>query len=219
MMKKLILPALFFLGITTTQAQDFSFGVKAGLNYTAVEGEDVPSAYGYKFGGHAGLIANIGISEMVSVNPELVFSQKGYDGGGIERTIGGGKFESDAKQHLNYIDVPLLAQVKAGNLFFEIGPTAHFLLNAKRTYTEKSKDASGNVTSNRQTDRKNTAEYKNTDFGYAAGLGFRADNGLGIGLRYNGGLKSIRETNLSTKPKWHNSAFQLSLSYMLGSGK
>ena len=213
MIKKFLVPALFVFGFTTAQAQDFNFGVKAGANYTTAEGDGVPSAYGYKFGGHVGLIGSIGISDMVSINPEVVFSQKGYDQGGAEFTIGGGKFKSDAKQNINYIDIPVLVNVKAGNLFFEIGPTAHFLLNAKETYSEKSKDASGNVTGERKTENKNTDAFESADFGYAAGLGYRADNGLGIGLRFNGGLKNIIEAQPDRKFK--NGAFQLSLSYML----
>ena len=217
-MKKIALLAFSAFTISAAQAQEFGYGVKAGANYTTVEGKDVPSSYGYKLGMHAGLIGSIGISDMVSVNPEIMYSGKGYDRGGADIDLGNGQYQSDYKQILNYIDVPVLVNVKAGNLFFEVGPSVHFLLNAKETFEEKSKDASGNVTSERSSERKNKDAFTETDFGYAAGLGYRADNGLGIGLRFNGGLKSILETPSEQKPKFHNGAFQLSLSYML-SGK
>jgi hypothetical protein len=63
---------------------------------------------------------------MFSIKPEVLYSRKGakynfkaseqfIDGNGETQTVSG---EVDAKMNFQYLDLPILAKVKAGNLFF-----------------------------------------------------------------------------------------------------
>ncbi len=112
---------------------------------------------------------------------------------------------SKLTSRLNYIDVPVLARVNAGGLFFELGPQVGFLVAAKQKA-----EVSGVTSEQNIKDRVRTV-----DFGYAAGLGYQLSNGPGIGLRYNGGFIDTRNPSGSSAVR--NSAFQLYLSYQFGS--
>jgi opacity protein-like surface antigen len=86
-----------------------------------------------------------------------------------------------------------MVRINAGGLFFEGGPTLGYLVSVKEGDTD---------------------DYKKFEFGYAAGLGYQLESGLGIGLRYQGGLTSLNDNDDASKIK--NSVFQLGLSYTLG---
>ncbi len=172
------------------QAQDgLKLGLKAGGNYASVTG-DVTDAK-YKFGFHAGGFLDYGISDFVSIRPELLFSMKGYE---AATPLG------DAEVSLNYLDLPILARINADGLFFEGGPTLGYLLSSSMEIGGKSLDG----------DDDGMAKF---ELGYAAGLGYQLPTGLGIGLRYQGGITSIFD---DSDGKARNSVFQLSLSYTLG---
>ncbi|MBA9076213.1 MULTISPECIES: porin family protein [Rufibacter] len=187
-MKKLLLFVAAFFTFSFAQAQDgLKLGLKAGVNLSNFAGDGADADY--KFGGHGGLFANFGISEMVSIQPELLFTMKGAQ-----------EKEGDitTKVKLNYIDVPVLAHINADGLFFELGPTLSFNVSSKVTMN----DEDGNEISG-DFDGVNSV-----DFGYAAGIGYQLQNGISIGLRYNGGLSDIAENS-----KTRNSNFLLSVGY------
>lgn len=197
-MKKVLLSLAVLAGaVSAAHAQEgIRFGVKAGGSLTTLSGKDVEDISS-KFGFHAGAVANFGINDMFSVQPELLYSQKGAQD----------KDNSKVKLKLNYVDVPVLLRLNADGLFFEAGPQVGFLLAAKGTDGTNSLDIKEG--------------YKSVDFGYAAGLGYQMpDGGIGVGLRYNGGFanvpKDITFGSTTTEIKARNSAFQLYLSYMFG---
>ncbi|WP_210461923.1 MULTISPECIES: porin family protein [Rufibacter] len=199
-MKKLL---FFIAALFTTyfaQAQEgIKLGIKAGGNFTNVMGDDLDDAE-YIFGFHGGLFADYGISEMVSIRPELLYSLKGFKFEGEEDGE-----EVTLKSRLSYIDVPILAHINAGGLFFELGPTLGFMVNDKNTLEIDGEEI--------DLDTEEGEGYKKFEFGYAAGIGYQMPAGLGIGLRYQGGITSINEDD---DIKVRNSVFQLSLSYMFG---
>ncbi|WP_460615145.1 porin family protein [Hymenobacter seoulensis] len=196
-MKKLLLSALAVASLANVAAaQNVRFGVKAGASLTNLEGDNA-GLNGNKFGFHGGLLTNIGINDAFSVQPELLYSQKGS-----KYTVNG----NDVINRFNYVDLPVMFRVNAGGLFFEAGPQLGFLASAKREIGSTSVDIKDG--------------YNTIDFGYAAGLGYQLSSGPGIGLRYNGGLTNIPQKNtvgnVTTQAKIHNTAFQLYLSYVLG---
>lgn len=115
---------------------------------------------------------------------------------------------------MNYIDVPLLAHVKAGNLFFDLGPTVSFLVGAKQKYNLKVKQGS-NVIDEGSKEESNKDNFAGFDASYAAGIGYHMDGGIGVGLRYNGRIKSIIDTKDMEEPIAKHSVFQLSLMYII----
>src|SRR5688572_18101741 len=103
-MKKIILTIAGLLSITygTIAQNKFAFGVKGGTNYATVydsEGEDF-DADG-KLGFAAGAFLTIPLGQYIGIQPELMFSQKGFKARG---TMFGTPYEM--KRTSNYIDLP-----------------------------------------------------------------------------------------------------------------
>lgn len=198
-MKKTILSLVLVASTAAVaNAQTTSFGVKAGASLTNIVGKGTDGLnLKNKFGFNGGFIANFGFNDAFSVQPEVLYSMKGTK----EAENYYGK-ETTIKSTLHYIDVPVLAHINAGGLFFELGPQIGFLVAAKQQQDDRgSYDIKSKV--------------KKVDFGYAAGLGYQMPAGPGIGLRYNGGLVDTNK-NSNSNYAVRNSAFQLYLTYMFG---
>ncbi|WP_223648674.1 porin family protein [Hymenobacter psoromatis] len=200
-MKKVFLLLGLAVGLAgTAQAQSAHFGIKAGASLTNFTGKGSDGA-DYKFGFNGGLVANFAVNDAFSVQPEVLFSMKGSK---VTDNSTGSNYTGKLK--LNYIDVPVLAHINAGGLFFELGPQIGFLASANASV-----DVSGQSISQDVKD-----QIKSVDFGYAAGLGYQVASGPGIGLRYNGGFTDISKGNTSNSDAVRNGAFQLYLTYMFG---
>lgn len=193
-MQKVLLSLGLLAGVSfAAQAQGVKFGVKAGASLTTLTGSDSDGAKN-KFGFNGGVLANFGFNDMISIQPEVLYSMKGAKVDG-----------TDARLNLNYIDVPVLVKVATGatGLFFELGPQVGFLAAAKAKNNDVSIDVKDGV--------------KSVDFGYAAGLGFQAASGPIVGLRYNGGFTNIgKDNNGYTSSNTKNSAFQLYVGFLFG---
>lgn len=198
-MKKTFFALALAMGIAgTAQAQSARFGIKAGASLTNVTNS---SDAAYKFGFNGGVVANFAVNDMFSIQPEVLYSNKGLKE----------KNSSDnTRLALNYIDVPVLAKIATGatGLFFEVGPQVSFRTSAEY------KNSNASVSLN---DAINSV-----DFGYAAGLGFQTESGGMIGLRYNGGLTNVAKDKgnvmgfPTTGSDGKNSAFQLYIGYLFG---
>jgi len=195
-MKKPLLTLALLAGLTgAAHAQrNISLGLKAGGSLADFVGADAANTKG-RFGFHAGVFANIGLTRIFAFQPELIYSQKGCKDGSV-----------DASDRLGYLDVPLSFHANVDGLFFEAGPQVGFLLSASHQ--------AGSVTF----DTKNL--YNEVDFGYLLGLGYQRKSGPGIGLRYNGAFTNVvHETkigNATYQPRIRNSVFQLYLTYSFG---
>ncbi|OGX82645.1 hypothetical protein BEN47_04535 [Hymenobacter lapidarius] len=186
-------------GVAHAQGSDVSLGLKAGASLTDLVGADA-TTYGKLFGFHGGLFANIGITNVVAFQPELLYSQKG-----TKQPRNSNNPMDYAIDRFHYLDVPLAFHVNANGLFFEAGPQVGILLAAKSKIGSTSSDVK--------------YQYNDLDVGYLAGIGYQRKAGLGIGLRYNGGFTNVRkEIDLGpvvVQPRSRNEAFQLYLTYSL----
>jgi len=194
-MKKLLLLFVFaFLTVAVAQAQiSPSFGVKVGANYSGFEGDNAGDQQRI-FGAHAGLFVSLPIVEdFFSIKPEVLYSMKGAES------------EDDLfETKLNYIDVPVLAQINAGPLYFEAGPQASFRVSGKiKTPAGESDDLEG-------------LGYKSALFGYAAGIGLATPLGLSIGVRYSADASKITDNDDN---KVRNSVYMLTLGYAFGGNR
>lgn len=190
-MKKVILSLGLLAGISTAvHAQGITYGVKAGASLTSLTGDNITGIKS-KIGFLGGGFVNFGLSDLISIQPEVLYSQKGcgYDA------------NSNYKTKFNYIDVPVLVKVNAGGLFFEGGPQVGFLAAAKTTDGNTTVDVSDQL--------------KGVDFGYVVGLGYQLESGPMLGLRYNGGISDLNKTT-TANDKQRNSAFQLYVGYAFG---
>ncbi|WP_158022749.1 porin family protein [Hymenobacter coccineus] len=221
-MKKVILPLALLAGIVgTANAQTgIKYGVKGGYNLATFSGTDSKGSE-YKSGFSAGLYSNFGISDNISIQPEVLFSQKGASIDNFQ-----GLPTTRFKSTLSYIDVPVLLRVNAGEdgkgLFFELGPQASFLVR-NRDFTQ-----TGN-TSTQSTDNTNNTDMNKTVLAYVGGIGYQITSGLSLGLRYTGDFTQVYKQGASTNytaqayaggngnnPSVHNSVFQFQVGYAFG---
>lgn len=193
-MKKAFFSLVLLTGLSgAAQAQrNVSLGLKAGGTLANFVGEQAGS-YKNTLGFQAGGFANIGLSKLFAFQPEVLYSRKGA------------KLPSspEVTTRLDYVDVPLVFHVNVDGLFFEAGPQVGFLVAARQKTDNQSLDVKPN--------------YNTVDAGYLFGLGYQRKTGLGVGLRYNGGITNVEKSVLVGTTKVQNnirnSAFQLYLTY------
>ncbi|MEJ8804528.1 porin family protein [Pontibacter sp. H249] len=192
-MKKILTLVLLALITTVTaqaQMQAPGIGIRAGANYSGFNGDDVDNL-DRMFGFHAGLTSQFYLTSdnFFAIQPELLFSTKGAESD-----------DDTFKYKISYIDVPVLARVNAGPLYFEGGPQASFRIG-------------GDIESNGINIDDDLDQFKRTSFGYAAGIGLSATPlGLSVGVRYNGDISKLYDNaNVSDA---RNNVFMLTLAYM-----
>ena len=220
-MKKTILSLALLAGLTTAaHAQTgVKYGLKGGYNLATFAGTDSKGSK-YKSGFSAGGYLNFGLSDMFSIQPELLYSQKGASIDGYPNS--GTTFKST----LGYLDVPIMVRVNTGNdgkgLFFEAGPQGSFVLH-NRDFTQ-----TGNTTT-QSTDNTSTDDLNKVVVGYVAGLGYQVTSGLSLGIRYTGDVSQVYKDGASKSytsalyaggtgknANVHNSAFQFQVGYAFG---
>lgn len=196
-MKKAVLSLLLAAGlhgVAHAQSGNLALGLKAGGSLSTFVGADakpLESLVGF----HAGVFANLSLSNHVAFQPKLLYSQKGNKPSVVN--------PNDRALRLHYVDVPLAFHVNADGLFFEAGPQVGFLVAANSKFNNESTDVK--------------SVYNPVDVGYLAGLGYQRKSGLGVGLRYNGGFTNVRKAttvgSTTYQDRARNSVFQLYLSY------
>jgi len=132
---------LFFLIVGVGSACAQKFGLKAGLNYSSISGDD----YSYKPGFHAGIFLLINLSENIKLAPEVLYSAQGA------------KFSSGQVDY-NYINIPVLVNIyETKIIFLQLGAQLGIITSANFS----AGGSSSNV----------IASLNKTDFGLVGGLG------------------------------------------------
>lgn len=194
-MKKLLFAFIFVLGSFAAAQAQSGIGIRGGANFSNLSGDlRDEDRFENKLGFHAGLTFGIPVIEnFFYIQPELLYSQKGFKNNEDE-------FQSDAlnidirregKVNYNYLDLPVLAKIKAGPIYFEAGPQASYLLSANNTtktyYNDELQSSS--------VDEKSLDGLRRFEIGYAAGVGFATNSGISLGVRYNGSLTDFVNEN------------------------
>ncbi|WP_225986524.1 porin family protein [Rufibacter sp. LB8] len=218
-MKKLFILAAAVVASYTAQAQS-TFGLKGGLNYSNLSGDlKEESRFNNKIGFNAGIYFNAPIVPgFFSIQPEVLYSNKGYKyddkvTNTIQTPIGtaGDEYRYEGTANFNYIDVPVLAKIQAGGLFFEAGPQVSYLVGVN----DKTKTYRNGELVDRNISEKSKEGYSDFEVGYAAGIGYATKGGISLGLRYNGAFTDLAEDSPARgdfKDARH-SLFQLSLGF------
>lgn len=244
MKKFALLAALGVASVSVVNAQDaggFRIGVKVGGTYSNISGDNVSQITGanystdlgdYKLGYNAGVGVSIPLSSdgFFSFAPELLYNRKGYEIQTKQTTnlaANVKSVEQEQQRVLHYLDVPLLAKINAGGLFFELGPQVSYLFGSKNKsqtttkYTNGDKDKVENNgafldytgVSRDEAYKSDLAQF---DISGVAGVGYMTDGGISLGLRYARGFNSLIDTkDTDNEPKAFNNAFTLQLGYLI----
>jgi hypothetical protein len=221
-MKKTILSLALLAGAAgVANAQTgVKYGIKGGFNGSTFSGADSKGSE-YKAGFAAGVFANFGITDNFSVQPEVLFSQKGASVDNFQ-----GVSANTLKSTLSYIDVPILLRYNTGEdgkgLFFELGPQGSFAV-ADRDFIQ----ANGN----KYNENTTTQDMNKVLIGYVGGIGYQITSGLSLGVRYTGDFAKVYKNGQSTtlkaasgssapyisnSPVVQNSVFQFQVGYAFG---
>jgi len=228
-MKAAIFLTLFMLLATPALSQDYEFftlGLKAGLNLTEIKGDlddDLKDTLGriaeldinMKQGGVGGILLNWRLMPWFSVQPEVIFSQKGHQ---YESKINVPvpypyvMLISNAKitQTLvfEYIEIPILAKFHFLNStqvtpVLYLGPAIGFVVDARIKTKSGSYDSNRNVRS----------ELEDYDYSIIVGGEIQFKNGGGyffVDSRYTYGLKNVDKTEFNDM---HNSVISVMVGY------
>lgn len=160
--------AILFVGLLFVQglvAQDFSYGFKAGLNFSTFSGDLEQNSSGEELetfklsrGFHFGPIFNLKLTDVLGLRAEVLYSQKGldyaYEGqsywlfyptSGDDVYHIGGTRKTRMFISNGYLDIPIMAVARFGRVEVSVGANVAFLLSSKGigevTYSSTNIDA------------------------------------------------------------------------------
>ncbi len=186
MKKQNLILGLFFGMIASINAQDnnsqqSNAGIKGGYNLAAVN-FDGDGETGQRHSFHVGVYVEEFLSESIAIQPELLYSQQGYE---IKNSSG------TFTQKLNYINLPLMLKAyPSKNFFLEAGPQIGLAVTHKEEYD-------GLFSSSREFDPNNF------DWGINFGTGFKTDSGITLGVRYHLGMGDLYDEGKAQNRVWH----------------
>lgn len=165
-MRFLSLTALLFVALPL--AAQPSFGLRAGLNVATIvpDSETDLTDRGAKLGFIGGVYAEVPVASGVSLQPEVLYSQKGVDRDAPNASIG-----------VDYLEIPLL--VKAG---LPVSDLLDVDVYAGPALAIKLGDD----------DEVDTARFNSTNLGVSAGIGL-ASGPFGVDARYTFSVQDATE--------------------------
>ncbi len=214
-MKKFLLVSLFAIMLSPSYAQLFKIaghdvgfvyvGPKAGMNFASI------SNYGTsperKVGYHLGVVGEIGLTSMLSLEGELLYNSKGVIddlGGGMQQNV-----------KVNYLGIPLLAKLS----FDFIGLSKVYALGgAYANVRTGGSVAFESATFSEDPLPLTSDEWKRTEWGLVLGAGAEYDikyGKIGLGLRYEQGVSKVTKGALDNNNRSSNFGFSLTFKYDL----
>tara|TARA_R110002073_G_scaffold139232_2_gene289413 strand:- start:198437 stop:199033 length:597 start_codon:yes stop_codon:yes gene_type:complete len=181
----LILNALFSVNAQTDTINSNTsiVGVKGGYNLSAIS-FDGEGETGQRHSFHVGFYSESFISKALSIQPELMYSQQGYE---IKNSNG------TFTQKLNYINVPLMFKGYLAKTFFiEAGPQIGLAISHKEEF-----DSGFDLF-----DTSQEFEPNNFDWGVNFGIGFKTENGVTFSTRYHFGLGDVYDDGKPSNRVW-----------------
>jgi hypothetical protein len=187
---------------TTDNREKLFFGLKVGTNYSNVydsQGEDFVADA--KFGLAGGAFVSIPIGSFFGIQPEVLFSQKGYKSTG---TFLGSSYSMT--RTTDYLDIPLFVVIKPiENVSILFGPQFSYLMKQKDDFT------GGTITSTQEETYTNDNYRKNT-FCLTGGADLNIDH-LVIGLRAGWDVENNNGDGTTTTPRYKNMWYQATIGY------
>ena len=188
-MKKLLIICLLSSTISAGAQEKFGIGIKIGQNFSSVNSVAVDR---HTASYHGGVTAQIGLTEKISLVPEVMLSQtKLATNPSIVDLLGNSNLKPET-YHLNYLIVPLLVQVKPfSGLLLQAGPQYGILIDQKKDGIENAQLA-----------------FKQGEFSFVGGAKVNL-GGFFVYGRYVVGLQNIND--LQDQAKWQTRQWQLGI--------
>lgn len=143
---------------------DVYYGVKAGINFAELWGDDALPESDRKVAYSIGAYATYKISKSVKFQPEVIWSLQGEDS------------EKSGRYKISYINIPLMLKWSEGAFYYELGPQLGLLtISTAESIPEELK----------------LKNFETFDFSVNAGLGYRIAEDWSVGLRYSQGITNI----------------------------
>lgn len=208
-MKKIALIILTIaISSIISNAQDnrgtLRFGPKAGVNLANVydtEGEEFDADA--KFGFVVGAFASIPIGELLGFQPELLFSQKGFQASG---SILGSDYTFT--RTLNYIDIPLLISLKPSPSFTIVaGPQYSYLMSKKDVFTNS-------ILSTEEEEEFENEDIRKNTLCFLGGFDINF-NRMVFGARVGWDLFQNNGDGSSTTPRYKNVWYQATIGFSI----
>jgi Outer membrane protein beta-barrel domain len=206
-MKKVILLLLAItVMINNSHAQERTilFGFKAGTNYSdAYDQKGVTFNTVGKFGIVAGAYFAACVGDHVCVQPELLFSQKGFKATG---KVLGNAF--DVTRTTNYLDIPLMVALKP-NEFIRVvfGPQYSYLLKQKDVFDN-------NALTSEQQNQFNNENIRKNMFSIIGGVDISLQKFV-IGARLGWDMRNNNLDAVSVTPQYKNAWAQATLGFKI----
>ncbi|MCW3106603.1 MAG: hypothetical protein JWQ09_1109 [Segetibacter sp.] len=214
MKKQILLLASIIVSTLAIAQVNPSFGIRAGATSSGMRGDAVNNlknmldftngmiTTGNRTGFFAGGYATVPFNDMISVEPAVYYSQKGYELKGALNLKGMEFLGANAKAKLNsqYIDIPVVIKANLGGFQLFAGPQLSYLVNADLRTTA---GVLGFNLLNKKMDATN--QFNRVDFAVTGGLGYQVANGINLMASYDYGLskadanKSLSSYNHSFK--------------------
>jgi hypothetical protein len=184
-MKRLLLLTATLFVATGAFAQNFQWGIKAGVNIANVTNSD--NMADFKPALYAGLFTEFILGKHIGIQPELVYSQQGFmtttdlSGTGMGGVV-------DAKYRMNYLNLPILVKLYVVKyLSIDFGPqfgyslSRNVVIDGRTIELDEAMDAANEILG---------TNYKFNDFdvSFAVGLSYKIEGKFDISARYNIGL-------------------------------
>ncbi len=189
-MKKVFAVLTVFLSLIMSGsfAQRLKVGIKAGTDIKKLSGKSFDEQFSYGY--HAGVFAEIKLTEKLGIQPEVYFSQVNIDTSSTFSSIY--NFKDLSKVQLKYVNIPLLLSFKPNKFVaLQVGPQYGILIDKGNTVLQNGQDA-----------------FKKGDFSMLAGLQLHFSKVRLYG-RYMVGLSDIND--IDNREKWKTQTIQIGL--------
>lgn len=185
----------------TDTRSNFILGAKLGANYSNVydsEGQDFVADA--KLGFVAGGFVTLPLGKLFAVQPEILYSQKGFKGSG---TLLGSSYSYT--RTTDYLDVPVFIAFRPIEyLSILAGPQFSYLLSEKNEFR--------GITNQTQEEAFNNDNIRKNTFCFVGGADVNIDK-LVLGVRAGWDLKTNNGDGTSDTPRYKNYWYQLTLGY------
>jgi hypothetical protein len=164
--------ALLLIAGRPAAGQDLQVGVRAGIVVSTLSVDDETDApFDNRVGLAAGGFLDLPIGGRLSVQPEVLFVQKGAT---FDDAAGEGRIT------LDMLDIPVLARYRFGQLFVLGGPSISVKLRARQVLDFGDEEESVDIGD----------DVESFDFGIVGGVGYESGR-LSVDGRLNWGLRNV----------------------------